>query len=153
MAKYQCPGRTICYKVLVVIVLKHETQSSPVTSTALCHIQSTHMQMFSLKKQSLSWHFHFTSFSVNDRICLDFSQHLYIPTENADRNWWEAIVWGIRWKKQNVYRKDSSSNSVKDHLAHCAHGRTPNELQSVPEVKNSNYYGSEKMKTISMRWS
>lgn len=56
-------------------------------------------------------------------------------------------------KKQNVYRKDSSSNSVKDHLAHCAHGRTPNELQSVPEVKNSNYYGSEKMKTISMRWS
>lgn len=57
-------------------------------------------------------------------------------------------------KQQNVYKKNQilPIHSVKGHLAHCAHGKTPNELQSVPEI-NNNYYGSEKMKTISMRWS
>jgi len=42
-------------------------------------------------------------------------------------------------KKQNMVLKKKKKNfsyAVKVHLAHCAHGKTPNELQSVPEIKN-----------------
>lgn len=40
-----------------------------------------------------------------NRIRLDFRQHLYIPTENADRNWWWAIVSGMVKKNNKMFIK------------------------------------------------